>query len=349
MISMKEIAEICGVSVATVSKALSDKADIGAETKEYICRKADELGYLANASARALKTKQTYNIGILFEDEENSGLTHEFFNAVLDSFKAEAERSGYDITFINRNVYGRQMSYIQHCRYRNVDGVVIACVNFSDPQVLELVESEIPVVTVDHVFDTKPAVVSDNCTGMETLVRYAYSKGHRKLAYLYGDPTSVTENRKRGFIKACRELGLDMSKDVCLTESLYRNRKMCRANTELLLGAENRPTCILYSEDYSCNYALKVIQEYGLRVPEDISVIGYDDSVFAKLAFPRLATYHQNAEEIGRQAAVKLIDYINNPREFSKDVTTVPGFLVLGDSVLDLNNRKDGGERNDQK
>ena len=137
MVSMKDIAKACGVSVATVSKALSGQPDIGEQTRELICKTADSLGYMTNSAARALKTNRTYNIGVLFVDERRSGLAHEYFSAVLESLKVEAEANGYDITFINRNVGKKATTYLQHCQYRGVDGVVIACVDFNDPQVLE--------------------------------------------------------------------------------------------------------------------------------------------------------------------------------------------------------------------
>ena len=101
MASLKDISKICGVSVATVSKALNDHKDIGEETKATIKRVAKEMGYSPNLSARALKTNRTYGIGVLFADEARSGLTHDYFSSVLDSFKRTAEKSGYDITFIN--------------------------------------------------------------------------------------------------------------------------------------------------------------------------------------------------------------------------------------------------------
>ena len=138
MPSLKDLAKECGVSVATVSKALNDQPDIAAATRERIRAAARRMGYLPNAAARALKTNRTYNLGVLFVDERQSGLTHEYFSAVLDSFKVEAEKRGYDITFINHNISGKSMSYLEHCHYRGVDGVVIACVNFYDPQVVEL-------------------------------------------------------------------------------------------------------------------------------------------------------------------------------------------------------------------
>ena len=114
------------------------------------------------------------NIGVLFIDDYHSGLTHPYFAPVLESLKTEVENLGYDITFINKNVGGREMSYLEHCRYRNVDGVVIANVDFTKEEVVELVESDIPVVTIDHVFNNCPAVVSDNIKEMCIRDRYGH-------------------------------------------------------------------------------------------------------------------------------------------------------------------------------
>jgi len=184
MVSMKEIAKQCNVSVATVSKALNGYSDIGEETKNYILRTASEMGYLPNSSARALKTKRTFNLGVLFVDEARSGLTHDYFNRVLESFKSTAEAKGYDITFTSGNVSGKRMTYLEHCRYRGVDGVVMACVDFTAEEVQELLLSDIPVVTIDHICDGRISVVSNNIQGMEELVTYIYKKGHRKIAYV---------------------------------------------------------------------------------------------------------------------------------------------------------------------
>ena len=140
-VSLKDIAVACGVSIATVSKALNNHSDIGQETKEHIRAVADKLGYHPNAAAQALKTNRTNNIGVLFVDEANSGLTHDYFNHVLNSFKKTAEENGFDITFINGGKARiNNMSYLSHAIYRGFDGVVIACVDFSDPEVEELVK-----------------------------------------------------------------------------------------------------------------------------------------------------------------------------------------------------------------
>ena len=144
VVSLKDISARCGVSVATVSKALNNQQDISIETRERIQSVAAEMGYMANAAARMLKTNRSYNIGVLFVDRRSSGLAHEFFSTVLDSVRVEAERKGYDITFINENVGHQKSSYLQHCLYRGVDGVVIASVDFEDPMVVELVSSDLP-------------------------------------------------------------------------------------------------------------------------------------------------------------------------------------------------------------
>ena len=105
MVSLKDISVRCGVSVATVSKALNGEA-----TRERLMKAAKEMGYFPNSQARALKTNRTYNLGVMYLDEAGSGLTHEFFAKVLDSFKTTAEAAGYDITFINRDVGKQKMS-----------------------------------------------------------------------------------------------------------------------------------------------------------------------------------------------------------------------------------------------
>lgn len=129
-ITIKDVAARCGLSVSTVSKAFNHYCDISEHTREMVQRTAREMGYFPNAIARALKANRSYNLGVLFVDGSETGLTHDFFAAVLEGFKAEAERCGYDMTFINHHIGRTAMSYLEHCRYRNVDGICLACVDF---------------------------------------------------------------------------------------------------------------------------------------------------------------------------------------------------------------------------
>ena len=235
MVSMKDISAVCGVSIATVSKALNDHRDIGEETKEHIRQVAKELGYSPNSAAKTLKTNRTYSLGVLFVDDEQSGLTHDYFAHVLDSFKRTAEERGYDITFINScKTRPQRMSYLEHSRYRRFDGVVIACVDFEDPEVEELVRSNIPVVTIDHLFNNRSTIVSDNVKGISDLVHYIYEMGHRKIAYIHGADSAVTQSRLSSFYRTCEELGLEIPSDY-VREEPYRNTKDTYAESVKLL------------------------------------------------------------------------------------------------------------------
>ena len=241
MVSMKDIAEACGVSVASVSKALNNHTDIGEETRQLIRRTAKEMGYFPNSVARALKTNRSYNLGVLFTDEANSGLTHDYFASVLESFKETAEKNDYDITFVNRNrERRRKMTYLEHVRYRGFDGVVIACVDFEDPEVAQLVASDIPVVTIDHIFNNRIAVMSDNVKGMQSLLRYIYSCGHRRIAYIHGHPSSVTGSRLSSFYKTAEELGLKVPDEYVL-EAGYRDTDGAAAASRASLPAHLHP------------------------------------------------------------------------------------------------------------
>ena len=335
MPSLKDLAKECGVSVATVSKALNDQPDIAAATRERIRAAARRMGYLPNAAARALKTNRTYNLGVLFVDERQSGLTHEYFSAVLDSFKVEAEKRGYDITFINHNISGRSMTYLEHCRYRGVDGVVMACVDFTAEEVQELLLSDIPVVTIDHICDGRISVVSNNIQGMEDLVSYILKRGHRKIAYIHGEDSSVTRSRLGSFYRTLQKKHIDVP-DEYMPVIPYRDAEAAAMATSELLDLKDPPTCILYPDDFSALGGINEIHERGLRIPDDISIAGYDGLTFARILEPRLTTLCQDTETIGRLAAQKLIDLIENPKTTIIDKFTVDGTLFPGASVRNL-------------
>ena len=293
MVSMKEIAKQCNVSVATVSKALNGYSDIGEETKNYILRTASEMGYLPNSSARALKTKRTFNLGVLFVDEARSGLTHDYFNRVLESFKSTAE------------------------------------------EVQELLLSDIPVVTIDHICDGRISVVSNNIQGMEELVTYIYKKGHRKIAYIHGDDTSVTKNRLGSFYRTLQRLGIE-EPDEYVKPSFYRDADLAGERTGELLDLKDPPTCILYPDDYAAMGGINEIRERGLRIPEDISVAGYDGINIAQVLEPKLTTLCQDTAAIGRIAAERLIELIEHPKTTVIEKYTVDGTLFKGASVKTL-------------
>ena len=238
MVSLKDIASECGVSIATVSKALNDHSDIGADTKTRIRKAAKDMGYVPNAAAKSMKTNRTHNIGVLFMDDANSGLTHDFFAGVLESFKREVEREGYDITFISndRSRPGRA-SYLEHARYRRFDGVIIANVHFDDPEVVELVKSNIPVVTIDHIYNETTTILSDNVGGMSDLVDFAVQNGHTRIAYIHGVESATTNLRLVTFNRKLEEYGIEvpeeyiaaaLSPSEVISVTMQEDGKSCR-------------------------------------------------------------------------------------------------------------------------
>ena len=249
MVSMKDIAAACHVSVATVSKALNGHRDISEETKLHIKKVAKDMGYFPNSVARALKTNKTFNIGVLFVEEAHSGLTHNYFSHLLDSFKVTAEAQGYDITFLNCNKQRKdRMSYLEHSRYRGFDGVVIACVNFEDPEVIELIESNLPVVTIDRIFPNRISIVSDNEKGITDLVSYIIEKKHTKIAYIHGRDSAVTRQRLASFREVMKQHDIVVP-NAYIRETDYRDIQRTAIATAELLKLPDPPTCILFPDD----------------------------------------------------------------------------------------------------
>ena len=333
MVSMKDIARECNVSVATVSKALNGHDDISKETRDRVHAMASSMGYYPNAAARALKTNRSYNIGVLFTDDAHSGLRHEHFSAVLDGFKVKAEKSGYDITFINSYVGNNHMTYLEHCRYRGIDGVVIACVDYEKPEVLELVNSDIPTVTIDYVFHNCTSVISNNVSGIEELLKYVIELGHTKIAYIHGQAKSaVTKDRVASFYNTLDLAEIEVNEDYIKTAD-YLDTIKAEEVTKELLKSKNAPTCILYPDDTALIGGLNAIRDLRLKIPEDISIAGYDGSRLAKLLNPKLTTIKQDTKKMGELAAKELIVAIENSKRAITKHIVVDGKLLKGSSV----------------
>ena len=213
--------------------------------------------------------------------------------------------------------------------------MVIASADFTDPMVTELVQSDLPVATIDHVFNDRIAVLSDNLRGMDALVRFVAAKGHRKIALIHGETTSVTVGRLTGFHRACEELGIQIP-DKWLRQGVFHDPKSCYAITSELLAGSERPTCIFFPDDYSCIGGLNAIHDAGLKVPEDISAVGYDGIPLSRIVSPVLATWRQDTEVLGTMAAARLIEQIEHPRTAILDRVIVEGRLQEGGSVRQI-------------
>ena len=322
-VTIKELSAHCGLSVSTVSKALNGYPDISEETREQVRQAAEQLGYRPNAQARSLKLGRTFNLGVLYSDDTESGFTHSFFSPVLQAFKTEAERRGYDITFITHHMGDTRMTYLEHCRYRNVDGVCIVCSHFSSAEVVELVASSLPVVTIDHVFHDHTCVQSQNRQGMEELTRYVIARGHRRIAYVTGEESSVTDVRTVSFLRAMNEAGLDVPPGY-LVPAAYHNPAVTREATLRLLKQGPRPTCILMPDDYAALGGMEAVRACGLRIPEDVSVAGFDGVKLLQMCAPALTTVEQDTQRV---------HLIEHPRTTYHELITIPCRLLEGATV----------------
>ena len=334
MVTITDIAKACGYSRATVSKALNGAPDVKKETVERIQECARKLGYHPNAAARALKVGRSYNIGVLFSDTSGVGLSHEYFSRIFESIKKEAEKQGYDITFISQNLGTMSMDYLEHTRYRSCDGVVIASADFHDPAIVRLGESDVPTVTLDYQFDSRTAILSDNVQGVDTLVRYVYGKGHRRIAFIHGELTSVTQKRLASFKKTCMELGIQVPPEYIL-QGIYHDPKSSGLQTRALLALPDPPTCIFYPDDFSYIGGMNELERQGVQVPDQMSTVGYDGIHLSEVLRPRLTTYRQNAERMGAEAARLLIEEIEQPDTWLPQQITVEGQLLEGGTVAE--------------
>lgn len=335
MTTLKEIAARCGCSVATVSKALNGMPDIGAETAQKIRDIAGEMGYVPNAAARTLKTNRSHTIGImLFLRGENVWL-HDHFARVAAGIHEELEAAGYDatpVTCTNEHLTGH---YLEYCRHRGYDGVVVMSGTFQEEGMQELLDSGIPLVTIDYAFPHHSAIFVDHAQGMDELVRYVYSKGHRRIAYIFGQAGAVANVRLNGFQNACTRLGVEIPQEY-LKPATYRDLSSNAKATRELMALPKPPTCILYSDDYAYVGGMNALMDMGLRIPEDVSVAGYDGIPLSWLLRPRLTTVLQDGREQGRSAGRELLRTIRSPQNFVPQHIVLPCSLLPGESVAEI-------------
>ncbi len=199
---------------------------------------------------------------------------------------------------------------------------------------MNLFNSDIPVVTIDSSFEGKLSVMSDNAKGIRDLLKFIYSQGHRKVAYIHGQSNNgkVTSDRVQSFIDTAKELGLEVPSEYLITGS-YRDIPNAAKNAGTLLNLTNRPTCIIFSDDYSAIGGMNEIKARGLTIPEDISIAGYDGSNIAAQIEPQLTTIVQDTRMIGRIAADNLINQIEKPKNFVPEHVVIEGILREGKSV----------------
>ncbi|OAT80165.1 LacI family transcriptional regulator [Bacillus sp. MKU004] len=335
MVTIYDLAKKTGVSSTTVSKALNNYADVSPKTKQKILDAAAEMGYLPNAHAQSLSTKKSWTIGVMFAEDNEVGMKHPFFNAIIESFRKYVEREGYDLIFASRNLRKRDTSYLEHFLYRAVDGIVVICSDPNDPQVQEMINSHVPIVVIDMTKQNCSVVYSDNIEGGRLAVNYLHSLGHTKIAHISGDPgIDAGAQRIKGFKKGMKEAGLPIRKEFVVNGGFFSIEEGKKAmNT--LLSLEDLPTAVFVSGDHMAIGAMEAIKEKGLRIPEDISIIGYDDIDMASYVTPKLTTVRQDTDKIGERAGGMLIKQMDLKKKL-KTTDIIPVELIIRESCTSI-------------
>jgi LacI family transcriptional regulator len=311
-VTIKELARLSGVSVGTVSRALNGYTDVRAETRERIARLARELDYTPAAAARSLVTQRSHVIGVFMETGEgHPDLQHPFFHEVLGGLKQKVGAEGFDLLLFASERpgggYGPH-SYLKRARHHAVDGVALIGLEPSDPEVARLVRGELPCVGIDMdlVGPNAEVVMSDNEAGAELAVRHLHGLGHRRIATLTGMIDSRPGiDRLRGYRAAVQALGLAYRDEYVAYGDFYAESG--REATARLLALAEPPTAIFAASDLMAIGAERAAAEAGLRVPEDLSVVGFDDIQLAPHLNPPLTTLRQDKLGLGAAAGDALI------------------------------------------
>jgi LacI family transcriptional regulator len=315
------------VSVATVSRVFNGYPDVSDATRKRVFAMATELDYAPSAAARTLVTKRSHVIGtVLDTGDDHPDLQHPFFQEVLVALKQRLGAGGYDLLLYATDAHendSERSSYLRRSRSHRVDGVVLMGVDAHDPDVRALARSRIPCVAVDVELLGGRAgyVMSDNVEGAREAVRHLAALGHRRIAFIGGlSATRPATDRLLGYRAELRELGLPYRDDYVLEGDFYADSGY-RAMAALLELPE-RPTGVVAASDLMAAGAARAAQERGIRIPTDLSLVGFDDIQLAALMQPALTTIRQDKAGLGVAAADALTQMIG-------DLATAPPVVTL--------------------
>ena len=312
MITIKEIAQRCGVSPSTVSKVIKDYPTIPEETKKKVRQVIEETGYVPNFAASSLSSGDYRNIGILgFLNDKESPLSNHLFMNILASFQKEITKYGYDLVFIDTQNNQTPKSFLMDCERKMVGGVLLFG-NLYDAKMQEVMNSKIPCIGFDYEDENINSVYTKGGRALYQLTSYIIDAGHKNIVFVTGDMNSMTEKRVRGFTNAMKDRGLELN-DHSILHISYGNIEQTEAITEKIIKDYPDTTAIIYPDDVTAMVGMHKLRELGKKVPKDISVAGFDGAIFSKYLTHPLCTMKQDTNKIGVALAKTLIETIKDP------------------------------------
>lgn len=329
---MKDIAEQLNLSINTVSKALRDLPGVNAETKRLVLETASKLRYRKNRAASSLRTNQSNILGVVITD---------FRNPAISSFVHGAEtvalQSGYTLMLGSSGETAElEATQVKNMLSQGVDGLLLIP-SLLNKSLLSLIEQEqMPYVLAIRNYDDLVCnyVRSDDLVGAATAAEHFYQLGHRKFLYISGlEHISSTRDRYTGFFNTLASHGLSASDIQTIVCS--GSREDAQRVTEQWLRRQNgtlSATAIFAFSDYVACGAYAALHAYGIRIPEDISIIGYDNNEYSSLMMPALSSVDNHFSEIGRCAMARLVALLKDPEAEPEEYTDIPE-LVLRSST----------------
>jgi len=307
-ITIKDIAKITGVSHSTVSRALGGNSLISEETSLRIRKVARELGYQPSAAARSLKTNQTKVIGVIVNSIDDP-----FFSEILFGIEDAAQQAGYSL-FIAASHYDllREQNIVQTMMEQRTDGVIICSSSFSADKGRQLLANGFPVVVVNYKANENfnYSIYHDDVDGSQQLTRHLLELGHTKIAYLGNIKSGRTSlDRLSGFQNEMHKAGIRIPPEF-IYEVEGSEPDLGEKGLNHFLICSERPTAIMCFNDMLALGLLKACQRSGIRVPDDLSVTGFDNITFSAYTTPPLTTLDQPKYSIGNEAAQLLLELL---------------------------------------
>ncbi|GFP32604.1 LacI family transcriptional regulator [Candidatus Hakubella thermalkaliphila] len=326
MTTIKDLAKMANVSVATVSRVINKSGYVSPELTRRVDQAIAESGYEVNALARSLKTAKTHTIGLIIADISNP-----FFTSVIGGVEDIAYKHGYNLILCNTDEnLEKEKLYLQVLRGKMVDGLIISPALRKANELRELLERHLNVVFMDRRIDGVPealCVRADNLRGARMAVDYLLELGHREVA-LVGGPFEVTSGLERheGYVAALREAGIEPRPEL-MKMGDFRKEGAYRSTLELL-QLKNRPTALFVANNLMTIGSLLAIRDMGFSIPDDISIIGFDDMDWTVLANPPLTTVAQPTYEMGVTAMELLIRQMHKEKIDQKEILLSPELRV---------------------
>ena len=310
-ISIKDVAKEAGVSASTVSYVLNrtPTETISPETTQRVMDAVKKLGYVPNLNARSLSSRRSNLIGVLIPQTEPGKelmFSNPFYGELLSSIEYTARQHGYHLLLSGTK---EDQDYLSIARNRGVDGVIIVG-TYPGENLMQLKTLDVPIVLVDSYVkdDAFHTIGIEDREGARTATRYLISKGHRRIAFVSGSIRENGVNMKRfqGYRDAMQEAGLTVDETAVYSGTVDYEYGMEAARDFLARGSQQ--TAAFVTADVITMGLIKGLQQNHVRIPEDVSIVSFDDVYLSQMANPALTTIHQDIGEKGKQAVQLVLD-----------------------------------------